>query len=259
MSNIYQHFRQTEKEFIDSVVDWVRHVGNFYSPYLTPFLDPRQQYILQTVAGQYDDINLSFNGGFEESERKRALIFPSYFEPEDSDFDVSVFEVRYPTKFAELSHASIMGSILSSGLSRDTLGDIVNQGVRWQFATDKKIKDFIDLQVDRIGKTSINLIEVASDDIILPEDDWTEDTEIISSLRLDAFIASTLNVARDKAKTLINSGRVKLNWAEVDKGNIILDTNDVISVRGYGRLKYVSELGRTKKDKYLIQVYKKLH
>lgn len=259
MSQIYQHFRDTEKEFIDSAIDWVRRVGDTYTPYLSSFLDPRQQYILKTICGQYEDVHLLLHGGYEKAERKRALIYPNYFDPSLEDFDLQAFEIRYPVKFAELSHGSIMGSILGSGLSRDTLGDIINQGDHWQFVLDANISEFIHMQVDRIGKISVTMIPIDLNDLVQPEDDWQEDTEIVSSLRLDAFIASCLNLARDKAKTLIDTGRVKLNWAEVDKVNLVLEEYDMVSVRGFGRVQFVKEISRTKKDKHLIQVNKKLH
>ena len=33
MDNIYQHFREEEKGFIDQVLDWAHQVENQYTPY----------------------------------------------------------------------------------------------------------------------------------------------------------------------------------------------------------------------------------
>lgn len=259
MSNIYQHFRDSEKEFIDGAIDWLRRVNDYYTPYLTSFLDPREQYILQTISGQYDGIDIEFHGGHENAERKRALIFPDYYEVREDDFKIEVIELKYLVKFSTLSHGSIMGSILGSGITREKLGDIINQSDRWQFFMDATIKDFVMLQVDKIGRTSVTLMDVSKNDILEAKEDWIEDTEIISSLRIDVFIASCLNLGRDKSKTLIESNRVKLNWTEIDKINMMIEPSDIISIRGFGRIKFIDIISRTKKDKYLVQVLKMLH
>lgn len=259
MSNLYQHFRDSEKEFIDMAIDWVRRVDNQYTPHLSSFLNPREQYILNTIVGQYEDIYVDYNGGYESAERKRAFIYPSYFEVDESDYELSALEIRYPTKFSTLTHGSIMGSILGCGLTRDKLGDIINEDDRWQFLIDSTMNEFLKLQLDKIGRTTINLIEVDKQSILSPEEDWVEDTEIISSLRLDVFIASCLNLGRDKAQKLIVNNRVKLNWTEIDKVNIMIEPNDMVSIRDFGRVRYDSTLSRSKKDKYVVKVYKLLH
>lgn len=259
MNNIYQHFRDSEKEFIELASDWVRRVMDQYTPYLTSFLDPREQYILTTIVGQYDDVELAFDGGYEKAERKRALIFQKYYQVQPDDFEISVIEFEYATKFNSLSHGSIMGSVLGAGITRDKLGDIINADERWQCFIDNAMKVFIAIQVNKIGRVTVNIKPVALDNIIEEENKWVEDTAILSSLRLDTFLAGCLNMGRDKVKTLIESGRVKLNWAEMDKANITIEQNDIISVRGFGRIQYLKLLSRTKKDKYLIKINKLLH
>ena len=60
---IYQHFRNDERPFIDSIFDWIYRVEDYYTPYLTNFLDPRQQYILRSIIGNRENIKLEFYGG----------------------------------------------------------------------------------------------------------------------------------------------------------------------------------------------------
>lgn len=74
--NIYQHFRDDEQTFIDQVLDWVGQVEDYYSPYLTPFLNPREYFIIQSIVGQYDELELSSYGGHEDAEQLRVFIHP---------------------------------------------------------------------------------------------------------------------------------------------------------------------------------------
>lgn len=254
MMNIYQHFRGDEQDFIDQVIDWVTQVENQYRPYLSNFLNPRQLFIVQSVVGQYDDILFESFGGNETSEQKRVLIYPPYFEPTTEDFEITLIEINYPTKFAELSHGQILGTVLGAGISRDTLGDIINAGERWQFFIDRNMKDFIFMNVDRIGRTNVNLEEQALDEQVEMTDKWTIDEVVVSSLRLDVVLARALNLSRNKAKMLVNDKRIKMNWIEIERPDIEVEKQDILSIRGHGRVQIRKRLGTTRKDNIVLEI-----
>lgn len=107
--------------FIDTVGDWLEQVEMQYAPYLTDFLDPRQAYILETLIRQNSDLSFTFYGGYEQAERKRCLIYPAYYIPEETDFGVVLFEIIYPSKFATLSHGKILGTLMNVGVRRKPL------------------------------------------------------------------------------------------------------------------------------------------
>lgn len=254
--NIYQHFRKDEQEFIDQVIDWVAQVENQYRPYLSNFLNPRQQFIVQSVVGQYEDIDFDNYGGNAKSEQARVLIYPPYFEPTVEDFDIALIEIDYPTKFAEISHGQIMGTVLGAGVSRDTLGDIVNEGDRWQFFIDLKMKEFIYMNVDRIGRTTVNLVEKDLEDQIEMTAKWKIEEVVVSSFRIDVVLARALNLSRNKAKALVNNNRIKINWIEIEQPDIDVERHDIISIRGHGRVQIREQLGKTRKDNIVLKIGK---
>lgn len=256
MMNIYQHFREDEQDFIDQVIDWVAQVENQYTPYLSNFLNPRQLFIVQSVIGQYSDIEYKTYGGHENSEHERVLIYPPYFEPSKDDFEIVLIEINYPTKFSELSHGQIMGSVLGAGVARDTLGDIINDGERWQFFIDQKMKQFIFMNVDRMGRTNVQLEEQALEDQIEMMDKWGIDEVVVSSLRIDVVLARALNLSRNRAKTLVNDKRIKINWIEIERPDIDVEEYDIISIRGHGRLQIREQLGTTRKDNIVLEIGK---
>ena len=49
MSDIYQHFRKDEQPFVDQVLGWKKIALDQYRMKLTDFLDPREQFITQSV------------------------------------------------------------------------------------------------------------------------------------------------------------------------------------------------------------------
>lgn len=254
MLNIYQHFRENEQTFIDQVIDWVAQVENQYTPYLSNFLNPRELYIVQSVIGQYEEISFDTFGGYGEAEQQRVLIYPPYYEPTNEDFEISLIEINYPTKFAELSHGKILGTLMGSGITRDTLGDIITDGERWQFFVDEKMKDFILLNSDRIGRVNVQLEVMSWEDIVETTDKWELEEIVVASLRIDVVLARALNVSRNRAKTMIDDKRIKLNWIEIERPDIEVEEYDVISVRGYGRIQIRHQKGTTRKDNLILNI-----
>ena len=252
MTSIYQHFRKDEKEFIDSVLEWREFVENSYSPKVTDFLDPRQQYILSAIIGKNSDIKMSFYPAQESVERKRCILYPDYFEPSQSDYGVTLFEINYPQKFVTLEHRQILGSLMSIGLKREKFGDILMNGDRVQMITASEIADFVEMNFQEVGRNKVTLEKVPLDRMVHSSEEWREALTTVSSLRLDVILSALYNVSRQKVQTLIAGGVVKVNWRVVESPAFEVAEGDVFSMRGHGRSKLISIEGKTKKDKFRI-------
>lgn len=100
---IYQHFSQDDIPFIDKGLEWIKRVEDTYAPVLTPFINPHQEQILRVLAGTYG-LGCQSSGDFLPTESVRVLLYPDYFEPEISDFEMALLEICYPSKFEQLSH-----------------------------------------------------------------------------------------------------------------------------------------------------------
>lgn len=249
---IYQHFRPEEKEFIDQVYDWLDDVEKTYAPKLTDFLDPREQLIVGAVIGKQSEVKFEFFGGTDHAERKRALLFPDYYEVSPDDFQIKLFEIVYPDKFISLEHPQILGSLMSAGLKRSKYGDILLENGRAQFFAAAEIGEYLRLQLVSIGRTDVRLKEVPLADAVTSSDSWTEIPATVSSLRIDAIAASLYKLSRQKSQLLIQQGVVKVNWAVVENPAFECGEGDILSVRGHGRIKILSIEGKTKKDRWRI-------
>ena len=250
--NIYQHFRPEEREFIDQVVSWKDYVESSYSPKLTDFLDPREQHILKVLIGEHGSVKYQLFGGISESERKRALIMPDYFVPTENEFQINLFEIDYPIKFLSIEHPQVLGSLMSLGLKRGKFGDILMKDGRVQFFTATEISDYIKINLESIGRASIRLKELALEKAIKTDELWMEQDITVSSLRLDTIISGIHHISRQKSQLYIQQGLVKVNWTSIENHSFECAEGDLLSVRGYGRVKILSIEGRTKKDKWRI-------
>lgn len=250
--SIYQHFRMEEKEFIDQVLNWKDQVENTYAPKLTDFLDPREQLILKSIIGQHSGILVDLFGGTPDAERKRALIFPDYYESDEDDFQICLFEVDYPKKFVTLEHPQVLGSLMSLGLKRGKFGDILFEDDRIQFVVSEEIEDYVRLQLESIGRASVTLNKKLFAEAIQSSDEWKECSVTSSSLRLDTVISAIYNLSRQKSQAYIQQGLVKVNWTLIENPAFECKVGDMISVRGQGRSKIMEIDGKTKKEKWRI-------
>lgn len=255
MEHLIQHFRKDEQVFIERVIGWQREVDDRFAPKLTDFLDPRERFIVASIIGQNQDLSISTEGGFNEAERQRLYISPSYFIPKKEDFQIIIFSIHYPAKFVQLKHPDVLGALLSLGIGRNKFGDIHIEDDTVQFAVAQEVKDYVKANLTSIGKSKVQLKQVEdATQLIEMKDEWIEKTYTVSSMRLDVILASVLNISRQKSQMLIQAGKVKVNWTVREETAFEVQEGDIISARGFGRLKISMTEGRTKKDKIRLQV-----
>ena len=73
-------------------------------------------------------------------------------------------------------------------------------------------------------------------------------------MRLDNVLATVLNLSRSNALKLIASGKVKLNYRQVEKADQAVIIGGMISVRGYGRFRLAQRDGFSKSGKAKIVI-----
>ena len=73
-------------------------------------------------------------------------------------------------------------------------------------------------------------------------------------MRIDVVLAASLNISRNRAKTLITESRIKLNWVEIERVDLEIEEHDIISIRGYGRIQIKQIKGTTRKDNLILEI-----
>ncbi|MGM9986593.1 MAG: RNA-binding protein [Bacillaceae bacterium] len=250
--SLYDHFREDERPFIERILDYKAYVEQNYAPKLLPFLSPREQQIVATLIGTTGDVLVAFFGGTTETERKRALLYPSYYEWTEDDFDLSLFEIKYAVKFCSIEHPQVLGSILGTGIKREKLGDILLHDNRVQFFICKEMDSYLISQLQKVGRTTVQLEKKTLSEALFVEESWIEKSGTVSSLRLDTIVSEIYNISRQKVQPYIKSGAVAVNWRVQESGSFTCCEGDIFSVRGLGRGKLIHIDGKTKKDKWRI-------
>lgn len=251
--SIYAHFRPQERPLIDHFFDLKEQVAVRYAPKLTDFLDPRGRFILRALAANDVDVRLAFFGGLKKAERKRALLMPPYFEPQEKDFRLSFFELDYPGKFASPSHPQLLGALTGTGIGREKIGDLIFSGGRIQFVAAEEIESWLLMNLTSVGKTSVSCRKIDSASLLHNDENWNEAEGTVSSMRLDAVLSEIYRLSRAKAQQAVDRGLVKVNWRIADKKDEELREGDMLSVRGFGRSRLISANGPTKKNKIRLR------
>ena len=248
------HYRPEEREFTADLAHKIQFVERSYRPELTHFFNPRQQVIAKQLLGNSETLKLVWDGGYEGAENQRLLICPYYEEVDRSALELTLIEVEYPKKVEKLSHRKLLGSLLSQGIQRDRLGDILQDGERWQFIVEKDLAPYLMTQVQRIGHASVHLQEVPFSQLLDRKEDGQSFQISVASLRQDLLLSEGFHLSRQKVKVAFDNREVKCNWVLASKPSHEVQVGDVLSLRHYGRLKLEAVLSETKKGKLRLQV-----
>ncbi|GLB47017.1 RNA-binding protein [Philodulcilactobacillus myokoensis] len=255
-NNIKQHFRKNEAPFLEYSDDLVNEVLSQYRPILTNFINPRQLYLLKTIVNHYNDVKLSYFGGSDNAEMQRAIIHPDYFQPQKQDFKLTLFNIDYPVKFNQINHSQILGTLMGTGIKRNVIGDIYTDGKIWQFLTEKEMEPYFRSQIDRVGRVKVGLESENLSKLVQPIDEWHQSNGTVSSLRIDNIVSTGFHLSRKNSKILVKNGKIHVNWMICMHSDYELQIHDLISVRGFGRLRIDDVSGITKKNKIRIVIAK---
>ncbi len=236
-------------------------------PRFSRFLNERES-IVALDAAQTVGANPIFYGGYDGAARTICGFFGGTFAenyPEHMDSSDgrqgTAKEELFPLctvtfsfrKIDSLTHRDFLGGILSSGLERSMLGDILVE-------EDYAVVFCLDVALEIVeGITKIGRFGVKPERGIargLPEHRTEVLEKTLSSLRLDCVVGACTNLSRDKSASLIKSGLVSADFSVCQNVSFNVGEGTVISIRGYGRFRLSQILGETKKGRLRINVEK---
>ncbi|QLY78325.1 RNA-binding protein [Clostridium intestinale] len=221
------------------------NIPMFSQSFLTPNI---WMYFTERIS---KDISVELNGGFEDCERK-MIAFNNLYE---APFPMKILEITNKSRFRSLEHKDYLGGILSLGIKRDKLGDLILDNDKCFVAVSEELTDFLIDNLEFIGKNPCDVKIVKSNEE-LPSVKFTESNINIASLRIDSVVASLANVSRSEAVKLINSGKILVNYSNNIDKSYEVKLNSTITIRGKGKF-IISEItGKTKSDKLKIRVKK---
>lgn len=247
-----EHFKG-EEVFVKKVLEFKDQALYKQRLVLTKFLNPYHQSIVYSIVGNQNDLIVIEDGGMVDSEMKRLIIAPSFYQIEKEDFEIVLAKISYAKPFCTLNHRDILGALMSLGVKRELFGDIYEYEDNFYVAMDAKIYEYVKNNLIKIKRSKVKILE--SEEIITIKHQYISKTFIVSSFRLDKVVSTLYGVPRSKAVSYIQSGFVKVNHKEVEEINYLCNNSDIISLRRHGRVKFVDTKRRTKQDNYVVEGY----
>lgn len=219
-----------------------KNVNKIVNNKYTNFLDPST---LSKVISKLKEYNYNIYYPYNESDK--AIIYT------DNLPKIRLLEI---ISYNKLSHREILGSLFGLNIDSDLFGDIIIDNNRYYIMVMDSIYDLIVKDYNMVGNNSIKLKEVPLSTIENYQKKYEEIEIIVSSLRIDTVISKLIGVSRDSIKKKFQDNEIILNYHILNKINYNLNINDVFSIRKYGKYKYIGIDKITKKDNYIIKIFK---
>lgn len=217
-------------------------------PYFLSFLSERKQVLAEQHLKLHGFDNFVFFGGYDGAERKVLGLFPY----ESEVFPVKALEFCF-RKTDKLTHRDFLGALMSLGIERETVGDILVEDGRCVVFLKSEISDYVASQIFKIGNTGVK-VRTANTDTLPKGRGFEEKDYTVSSLRLDAVVAVVTGRSREKTKNCILSGNVSRNFVCCQNVSQIMSEKDVFTIRGKGKFVLNGVLGETKKHRIRISI-----
>lgn len=225
-------------------------------PVHTDFLSLNEQTIFHTVKTSLSPVPTVVTGGYEDAERKVVCFLPSYEENLVELPFCCVKIVPLNDKFAEeLSHRDYLGALLNLGIERRQLGDILIDGHIAYCICIREMAEYIVSQLARVRHTSVygECMECTSF-TFSPKTELLEGS--VASVRLDSLLAVAFQTSRTKMAPYMEGEKVFVNGRMELSPSFTPREGDLISVRGFGKFRYLGVKNMTKKGRCFVQIEK---
>ena len=250
--NFLQQAPAEQREVAEKLLQSISFVENRNT--VTKFLTNFEQIVLsQIVAYNYSDFKVEFFGGFDDAERKKAKIISNEYY--DVDYDIVCLKAKFNNKFNRVEHRNILGAVHNLGINFNRFGDIIVLENEVYIFVDEEIADYIAMEFTKAGRVNLDFQRVDLTEVGIEKK--YEDFEIVSSsFRIDSIVAKITNKSRSKVKEFLEQDFIKLNHVILRNGEKTCTSEDIISIRKYGRFVVKGYTQNKKSLKYRITISK---
>lgn len=255
MKNKKQAFLNYNKDFeylIKRIEDVCNQAYIFNYPKSLFFVNKYEKAIINDYLKYYPNIKASYFSMINNAEQELLVIYQDNLINNDYS---NLLKISYPTKFFNLNHRDVLGSLLGLGIKRNNIGDIMKVNDDLYVEVKKEISDLILDNLDKIGKSKVKLSIV--DKEITRKQDFLSNQGVVKSLRLDNVVKLITKMSNSEVRDYLLGQNVKVNQIIKDDFSYIINNDIELSLKGYGRfIIEVNSIKKTKKDNYLLTYLK---
>ena len=221
----------------------------------TTFLTPAECFALENWAKRGADCAVLLRGGYDGAERRAAFFLPEWMDESDFDLSEHICALEGTAAFGAPGHRDWMGAVLSLGIGREWLGDILLDGSRAVLLCLPSVREHLLLNLDKVGRCGVKVRALPLAEIAPPARSVEERVFSVQSPRLDAVCAGCFRLSRTAAAEAIAAGLLSLNYAVCDKADAPVHEGDILSLRGKGKAAVLDAGSReSKKGRLFVKV-----
>jgi RNA-binding protein YlmH len=241
-----------DKNLLSNLFDKIKLAEKISKPVFTSEFYPPNVWRIIRDMGKSFSCNVYTYGIFEDCER-RMLCF-SLEEPED--YPIKLLRIVNKSKFESLGHRDYLGAIMALGIKREKYGDLILVEDGCYAAVSEEISDYIIYNLDTIGRCPCRVETIADINAKSISAEFENLVIHSTSMRLDCVVSSLCNLSRSKAVDIIQGGKALIDYVEIHEKDKIVENGAVITVRGYGKFKFIEEFGSTQKGRLKLSMKK---
>lgn len=221
------------------------------------FLSPAEQALLLSMKKQLGGDSFCLWGGARDCERRMAAFGGGEEYESGIQWPIACLLISpRGVKFAEaMGHRDYLGALMSLGIERGVLGDIVVRTEGAYLFCGNSIAKFICDNLEQIKHTAVCCKSCEA----LPEGKMytrLPETVQVNAPRADALISRAYKLSREGSLELFRAKKVFINSASCENNSRMLEDGDIVSVRGYGRFAFCGVKSISKKGKLNISIEK---
>ncbi len=228
----------------------------------TDFLNMHEKNVAEKKLKEINFNNYIFYGGYENAERELLIVFPSKFDnfmiEKNYNNILEIIQIDLPEElYGTYEHRDYLSGIIKLGVVRSKVGDIIVTPKQAQILVEKELSKYFLTNLPELTRFSKSQITAHPlEEIIQKEVKFKDINVILSSLRLDKFVAELGKTSRNKSIDLIAEGRVFINAENEYKPSKSIKEGDIITIRGKGKFIFNNIEKTTKNGKFLVNVKK---
>lgn len=254
--------RQEDRICLSQILDKIEFSKSREKIETTDFLDMYQVSLVENFFRKIKFENYKLYGGYEEAERKVAIIYPEKYDEKMLEKNYSkilkIVRIKLPEEEqGKYSHRNYLGGIVKLGLNREKLGDILVANEGADIITVENFANILKEQLPSLTRFENSNITIEEIQNLKRREIKIEEVKIIvPSLRLDNIVSDLARTSRSKAVQIMAQERVFINGKNETKPSKQVKLNDVITIRGKGRFTIKEFAGTTRSGRTVLVIEK---
>ncbi len=226
----------------------------------TDFLNISEISIIEKILKEEKINNYVFFGGKESADRKVLIFYPEKISKEmlEKNYEkiLNVIRIELPNNI-RYEHREYLSGIMKLGIKREKFGDILVNENGADILSLTEVSEYLVnglKDLTRFQKALINIVNI--NELKNVEVEFEKFGIIVSSIRLDNFVAELANCSRTKSEEIIEMGKVFINSINEIKPSKKIVINDIITIRGKGKFIFDGIEKETKSGRFLLNMRK---